>query len=141
MSKTKLTDLNNHLMAQIERLNNQDLSFEEIQKESVRANAINSMSSQMIMIAKTAIDAMKLVANSECDIRELPEMIGVSNSKEKNEPDDEFIPEKTVNHEENKTRFFKVEKPSLEYMNNSIQEANNTREAQKSFIKDDEKYL
>lgn len=44
----KLTDLNNHLFAQLERLSDEDLKGEELETEINRAKAITSVSTQII---------------------------------------------------------------------------------------------
>lgn len=48
MPQNKLTDLNNHLFEEMERLMDDDLSEEDIKKEIKRANAITSVSNQII---------------------------------------------------------------------------------------------
>lgn len=46
MTKNTLGDLNNHLFAQIERLGEENLSDEELEKEIKRADSISKVSSQ-----------------------------------------------------------------------------------------------
>lgn len=48
MPQNKLTDLNNHLFEEMERLMDDDLSGEDMKKEIKRANAITSVSNQII---------------------------------------------------------------------------------------------
>lgn len=48
MPQNKLTDLNNHLFEEMERLMDDDLSEEDMKKEIKRANAITSVSNQII---------------------------------------------------------------------------------------------
>jgi len=43
-----LGDLNNHLFAEIERLGDEDLKGEELEKEIMRAEAVTKVSSQII---------------------------------------------------------------------------------------------
>lgn len=82
MAKNKLSDLNNHLFAQLERLNEEDLTDQQIKNEVSRAKAISGIASQVIKSAKVTIDAMKLVANGDYTVNELPEMIGAPKKQE-----------------------------------------------------------
>ena len=60
--QNKLSDLNNHLFAQIERLSDEDLTPEQIQTEVRRADAICDISEQIIKSAALQLSAVKLVA-------------------------------------------------------------------------------
>lgn len=60
--KNKLSDLNNHLFAQIERLSDDDLSAESIEAEVKRAEAIVDISDQVLRIADVGLKAAKLFA-------------------------------------------------------------------------------
>lgn len=60
--KNKMSDLNNHLFAQLERLADEDLSPEQIESEVKRADAIVALSDQIIGGNKLYLDAAKLVA-------------------------------------------------------------------------------
>ncbi|GHV76491.1 hypothetical protein AGMMS49942_13120 [Spirochaetia bacterium] len=46
--KNKLSDLNNHLFAEIERLGDEDLKGEKLTEEINRANAIQAVAGQII---------------------------------------------------------------------------------------------
>lgn len=76
MARNKLSDLNNHLFAALERLNDDELTTEQIAAESQRAEAIIGVANQIINNAKIAIDAMKLISNDKLDIKQLPETFG-----------------------------------------------------------------
>ena len=78
MAKNKLNDLNNHLFAQLERLNDEELSSDQVKIEVSRAKAISGVASQVIKSAKVTIDAMRLVASGDYTVQELPEMIGMT---------------------------------------------------------------
>ena len=58
--KNKLTDLNNHLFAQLERLSDEDLKGEELEQEINRAKAITSVSTQIIQNGALALKAEQL---------------------------------------------------------------------------------
>lgn len=60
--KNKLIDLNNHLFAQLERLGDEDLSSEDLEKEIARTESIVDVSGQIIQNASITIKAANLVA-------------------------------------------------------------------------------
>lgn len=78
MPRNKLSDLNDHLFIQLERLNDESISGEELAKEISRAKAISAVSSQLIKSAKVTVDAMKLVSNGDLSVNEIPTMIGLN---------------------------------------------------------------
>lgn len=61
--KNKLHDLNNHLFTQMERLADEDLSPEGIEREVKRADAMVEVSDQVLKIADTRLKAAKLLAD------------------------------------------------------------------------------
>lgn len=77
MAKNKLSDLNDHLFAQLERLNEEDLTNEQIEVEAKRAKAIVDVSAQIISSAKVTVEALKLVTNGDLTFNELPETFDV----------------------------------------------------------------
>lgn len=75
--KNTLEDLNNHLFAALERLNDEELTGEELEKEISRSKAINGVASQIISNAQLALSATELqleygVGRKEID---LPKML------------------------------------------------------------------
>jgi hypothetical protein len=60
--KNRLSDLNNHLFAQLERLSDEELTPEQIDVESKRGEAIVAVADQIIKNASLQIQAAKLVA-------------------------------------------------------------------------------
>jgi hypothetical protein len=56
MAKNTLSDLNNHLFAQLERLGDEELTEEQLKKEMERAKAINGVAKNIIDNAKTALE-------------------------------------------------------------------------------------
>lgn len=60
--KNTLADLNNHLFEQMERLNDDDLNSDELDKEIKRAKAMTDVSSQIIENAALGLSAEKLRA-------------------------------------------------------------------------------
>jgi hypothetical protein len=63
MTKNRLSDLNDHLFAQIERLSEEDLSPEKIDHEHKRAEAIVAVADQILRTAAVQIQAAKLVTD------------------------------------------------------------------------------
>ena len=73
--KKKLTDLNNHLFAQLERLADEDLDADAIEREVKRADAIVDVSDQVLRIADTGLKAAKLFAeHGEALLPHLPQI-------------------------------------------------------------------
>lgn len=60
--KNKLSDLNNHLFAQLERLGEEGLSAEQITAEVERAEAITGLAEQIIRNADLQLKAANLLA-------------------------------------------------------------------------------
>lgn len=59
MIKNTLSDLNNHLFAQLERLSDENISQEELNKEIERSKAINGVAKNIIDNAKTSLEGAK----------------------------------------------------------------------------------
>lgn len=60
--KNKLSDLNNHLFAQLERLGDEGLTGEQIADEVKRAEAISDVADQIIRNADLQLKAANLLA-------------------------------------------------------------------------------
>lgn len=72
--KNKLTDLNNHLFAQLERLGDESLDSEKLKDEIARSKAITAVSSQIVNNARLALDAQIAVLDLQLGNR-LPSML------------------------------------------------------------------
>lgn len=73
--KNSLSDLNNHLFAQIERLSDEDKTPDEIENEVKRADAMVAVSDQVLRIADTGLKAAKLYAeHGEAVLPHLPQI-------------------------------------------------------------------
>lgn len=59
--RNKLSDLNNHLFEQLERLNNDDLKGDELKTELERSKAMSAIATQIVNGTKVVVDAMKMV--------------------------------------------------------------------------------
>lgn len=73
--KNTLTDLNNHLFEQLERINDEDLTDEQLEKEIKRSKAMTDIATKIIDNASLGLQAEKLkVEYGRRDIK-LPEML------------------------------------------------------------------
>jgi hypothetical protein len=66
--KNKLTDLNNHLFAEMERLGDEELVGKELLEEIARAKSITEVASQIINNGRLVLDASKARAGSVTQI-------------------------------------------------------------------------
>ncbi len=57
--KNKLSDLNNHLFAQLERLGDEDLKGEDLAREIERSYAITSIAKEVINNGRLVLDAQR----------------------------------------------------------------------------------
>ena len=80
-TKNKITDLNDHLFLQLERLNDEALKGDELKEEIARAKVVSAVSSQIIQGARATIEAMRVV--HEGLVKHPPRMLGVSGYDEK----------------------------------------------------------
>jgi hypothetical protein len=60
--KNKLSDLNDHLFAQLERLSEEGLTAEQLTQEVERADAIVSVSEQIVKNADLQLKAVHIIA-------------------------------------------------------------------------------
>lgn len=73
--KNTLVDLNNHLFEQLERLNDDELTGEQLAQEIERSKAISTVATKIIDNASLGLQAEKLkVEYGRRDIK-LPEML------------------------------------------------------------------
>lgn len=77
--KNKLSDLNNHLFAQLERLSDEKLRGEKLSEEIVRAKAVSGIAQQIIANANTVLEAHKAIGDKI--VQSLPEMMGIEHKK------------------------------------------------------------
>jgi hypothetical protein len=77
MPNNKLSDLEDHLFAQIERLDDDKITGEDLAKEVDRAKAISGLAAQIINSRKLTLEAVKLVASGNARANELPEGFGI----------------------------------------------------------------
>jgi len=59
MARNKISDLRDHLFAALERIDNDELTTEELQKELDKAEAVAQIGAVIINSAKVEVDFMK----------------------------------------------------------------------------------
>lgn len=65
--KNKISDLRNHMFAQLERLNNEDLDEKTLKKEINRAKALSEIGKIVVESAKTEVLYAKLMRRKELE--------------------------------------------------------------------------
>ena len=66
--RNKITDLNNHLFAQLERLGEEDLTPEQLDLEINRTKAITAVATNIVESSKVIIEAMKIMEKGGADV-------------------------------------------------------------------------
>lgn len=80
--KNTLTDLNNHLFAQLERLSDEELKDEALDTEIKRAEAVSKVSSEIIKNGELQFKAMKHMDEYGYERKkQVPEMLEVKSRK------------------------------------------------------------
>ncbi|WP_102226850.1 hypothetical protein [Acidimangrovimonas sediminis] len=80
MKKNRLSDLNDHLFAQLERLSDESLTAEQIEQEVKRAGAIVDVADQVSENAKLQLTAAKLFAEHGAQV--LPHLPAIGKAQE-----------------------------------------------------------
>lgn len=73
--RNKLSDLQNYLFAQLERLDEEQISQEELEKEINRTKAITSLANTIIANGSLALQAQKFIDDRNNSDTKLPEML------------------------------------------------------------------
>lgn len=76
MTKNKMSDLNDHLFAQLERLSDEGMTAEQIEQEVSRAEAIVSVADQVSRNADLQLKAAKLYAEHGAPVLQMLPQIG-----------------------------------------------------------------
>nr|DAY22795.1 MAG TPA: hypothetical protein [Caudoviricetes sp.] len=80
--RNTLADLNNYLFEQIERLQDDELSEEKMQKEIQKSKAIGSLANSIISNAALALDAQKFLINQGINQKLDIPLLGISDKNE-----------------------------------------------------------
>lgn len=75
MTKNTLVDLNNHLFAQLERLNDEEIKGDELQEELQRAKVISDVARSIVKNGNLVLQAHKFKDESLDLNNQLPEML------------------------------------------------------------------
>ncbi|HCV5929318.1 TPA: hypothetical protein OWI73_002421 [Staphylococcus aureus] len=75
MTKNTLVDLNNHLFAQLERLNDEEIKGDELQEELQRAKVISDVARSIVKNGNLILRAHKFKDESLDLNNQLPEML------------------------------------------------------------------
>lgn len=77
MPKNTLEDLNNHLFGQLERLMDDDISTEQLEKEIMRSKAVTSVAEVIVRNGELALGVMKHVNEYRTDgeLAPIPKML------------------------------------------------------------------
>lgn len=80
--KNTLTDLNNHLFAQLERLGDEELKDEELEAELKRADGVSKIAAQIIHNGELALKTMQHMDEYGYErTKAVPEMLEVKGGK------------------------------------------------------------
>lgn len=73
--RNTLGDLNNHLFAELERLGDEELTGDDLDKEIRRASAIANVSKNIISNANVILQAIKFKEDELMKTEEMPKML------------------------------------------------------------------
>lgn len=73
--KNKMTDLNNHLFMQLERLSDEDLKGKKLTEEIERSRALAGVAKQIISNGALVLKAQKAFAEGELYGKPVPKML------------------------------------------------------------------
>lgn len=74
--KNTLVDLNNHLFAQLERLNDESVKGDELKEEIERSKAVSDVAGKIIANANLVLQATKTVESGITNEKRLTKVIG-----------------------------------------------------------------
>lgn len=81
MARNKITDLNDHLFAQLERLNDETMKPDKMEMELKKAKAVSMVASQLIKSNKLTLDAMRIMKDGSVGPNDMPDTFGLKQLK------------------------------------------------------------
>jgi hypothetical protein len=81
MARNKITDLNDHLFAQLERLNDETMKSDKMEIEFQKAKAISGVAAQIIKANKLTLDAMRILKDGSVGPNDMPDTFGLKQLK------------------------------------------------------------
>lgn len=78
MARNTLSDLNNHLFAQLERLGDEELSENDLAKEVERSKAIGAIAKNIIDNAKVTLEGVQFAYEQLPGDKRMPEQFKLS---------------------------------------------------------------
>lgn len=78
--KNKLTDLNNHLFEMLERLNDEDLTDDELNDEIKRGKAMTAVANAIIRNGTLQLQVIKHVDEQGRSTTEFPDVLQIENN-------------------------------------------------------------
>ena len=78
--KNKLTDLNNHLFAQMERLSEERISEKKLKKEIARTKAITDVAREIIGNGRLVLDGIR-AQQGDGLLKNLPDMMQIEHKQ------------------------------------------------------------
>lgn len=75
MTKNTLKDLNDHLFMQLERLNDEELDKETLDREIQRSKALSNVASKIIDNGRLVLDAQKFADDKLDANKQVPRML------------------------------------------------------------------
>ncbi len=80
--KNNLSDLGDHLFMMVERLGDEDMSSEELDREIGRARAMCDVAGQIISVASTQLKALNLAEEMGLRNAEMPALVAMKGGRD-----------------------------------------------------------
>jgi hypothetical protein len=79
--RNKIIDLNNHLFAQLERLNDETLSTEQMNQECEKAKQMSNIAKNIVENNKVAVTMLQLLDKQGYDISSNTRQLGIETTE------------------------------------------------------------